>query len=153
MIEFAKRESTRAITEKKNEIEARLAETRLEEERLSRASENMDRPRKKQVCDSPVPALKDSAPTTRYRNLVRKKKSRTPRVMISLSLMNMKARLRSGRLPRRGQNRAITCLPVLWRCWSVSRVKFPFSQKIRTVKTRRSRSSSALGHIPSYHSL
>lgn len=51
MLEFAKRESTRAITEKKNEIEARLAKTRLEEEKIL-ASEN-ERPRKKQVCESP----------------------------------------------------------------------------------------------------
>lgn len=57
MLEFAKRESTRAITEKKNELEARLAKTRSEEEKLKHASENPERPRKKQVCD-PYPYLR-----------------------------------------------------------------------------------------------
>ena len=51
MLEFAKRESTRAIAEKKNEIEARLARTR-EKERLILASESTERSRKKQVCHS-----------------------------------------------------------------------------------------------------
>lgn len=54
IIEFAKRESTRAITEKKNELEARLAKTRLDEERLKMTSENAARPRKKQVWPLPL---------------------------------------------------------------------------------------------------
>lgn len=50
MREFAKRESTRAVREKRNELEARLAKTRSEEEKLKLASGNLERPRKKQVC-------------------------------------------------------------------------------------------------------
>jgi chromosome transmission fidelity protein 1 len=49
MIEFAKRESHRAITEKRQEFEARLAKIRLEEERLKQAQDSAERPRKKQV--------------------------------------------------------------------------------------------------------
>lgn len=49
MLEFAKRESSRAITEKRKELEARLAKTRLEEEKQRQAIENPERPRKKQV--------------------------------------------------------------------------------------------------------
>lgn len=56
MLEFAKRESIRAIADKKNEIEARLARTR-EEEKLILASESTDRPRKKQVCRGPLLAF------------------------------------------------------------------------------------------------
>lgn len=55
MLDFARRESTRAITEKKNAIEARLAKTR-EEEKLILASEKAERPRKKQVCHNQAPA-------------------------------------------------------------------------------------------------
>jgi chromosome transmission fidelity protein 1 len=49
MIEFAKRESRRAITEKRQEFEARLAKIRREEERLKQAQDSAERPRKKQV--------------------------------------------------------------------------------------------------------
>jgi len=49
MIEFAKKESRRAITEKRQEFETRLAKIRQEEERLKQAQDNADRPRKKQV--------------------------------------------------------------------------------------------------------
>jgi chromosome transmission fidelity protein 1 len=49
MIEFAKRESRRAITEKRQEFEARLAKIRQEEERLKQAQGSAERPRKKQV--------------------------------------------------------------------------------------------------------
>lgn len=50
MLEFAKRESSRAIIEKRNEIEERLAKTRLEEEKRQRSAiESTERPRKKQV--------------------------------------------------------------------------------------------------------
>lgn len=56
MLEFARRELIRAIAEKKNEIEARLARTR-EEEKLILVSESTERPRKKQVCRSPLLAL------------------------------------------------------------------------------------------------
>lgn len=58
MLEFARRESRRAITEKKNEIEARLAKTR-EEEKLILASESTERSRKKQVCRSLLLAFDD----------------------------------------------------------------------------------------------
>lgn len=47
MLEFAKRESHRAITEKRKEFEARLARVRLEEERQKSFLE--ERPKKKQV--------------------------------------------------------------------------------------------------------
>lgn len=50
MIEHAKRESRRAITEKRQEFEARLAKIRQEEERLKQAQDSADRPRKKLVC-------------------------------------------------------------------------------------------------------
>lgn len=50
MLEFAKRESSRAITEKRKELEERLAKTRLEEEKQRLAIENAGRPHKKQVC-------------------------------------------------------------------------------------------------------
>ena len=49
MLDFAKRESSRAITEKRKDLEARLAKTRLEEEKQRQAIENPERPRKKQV--------------------------------------------------------------------------------------------------------
>lgn len=50
MLEFAKRESSRAITEKRKELEERLAKTRLEEEKKQRSAiESRERPRKKQV--------------------------------------------------------------------------------------------------------
>lgn len=49
MVEFAKKESRRALTEKRQEFEARLAKIRQEEERLKQAQESTDRPRKKQV--------------------------------------------------------------------------------------------------------
>jgi chromosome transmission fidelity protein 1 len=48
MVEFAKKESRRAITEKRQEFESRLAKIRQEEERLKQAQDS-DRPRKKQV--------------------------------------------------------------------------------------------------------
>jgi chromosome transmission fidelity protein 1 len=50
MIEYAKKESRRAITEKRQEFESRLAKIRQEEERLKQAQVSADRPRKKQVC-------------------------------------------------------------------------------------------------------
>ncbi|KAL5361862.1 helicase C-terminal domain-containing protein [Aspergillus floccosus] len=51
MLEFAKRESSRAITEKRKELEARLAKSRQEEERQRKALENTDAPRKRQKFD------------------------------------------------------------------------------------------------------
>ena len=61
MIEHAKRESRRAITEKRQEFEARLAKIRQEEERLKQAQDSADRPRKKQVCMcSPMDARSSS---------------------------------------------------------------------------------------------
>lgn len=53
MIEFAKRDSRRAIAEKRQEFEARLAKITQEEERLKAAQDNSDRPRKKQVTSGP----------------------------------------------------------------------------------------------------
>lgn len=50
MIEHAKRESRRAITEKRQEFEARLAKIRQEEERVKQTQDSADRPRKKLVC-------------------------------------------------------------------------------------------------------
>ena len=50
MLEFAKRESSRAITKKRKNFEARLAKTKLEEEKQRSAAEHPERPRKKQVC-------------------------------------------------------------------------------------------------------
>lgn len=49
MIEYAKRDSRRAITEKRQEFEARLAKIKQEEERLKSAQDSSERPRKKQV--------------------------------------------------------------------------------------------------------
>ncbi|CAI7668065.1 unnamed protein product [Penicillium bialowiezense] len=54
MVEFAKKESRRALTEKRQEFEARLAKIRQEEERLKQAQESTDRPRKKQRVDEPA---------------------------------------------------------------------------------------------------
>jgi chromosome transmission fidelity protein 1 len=53
MIEFAKRESRRAIAEKRQEFEARLVKIKQEEERLKAAQDKSDRPRKKQVTSGP----------------------------------------------------------------------------------------------------
>lgn len=49
MIEFAKRNSRRAIAEKRQEFEARLAKIKQEEERLKAGQDSSERPRKKQV--------------------------------------------------------------------------------------------------------
>jgi hypothetical protein len=49
MIEFAKRDSRRAIAEKRQEFEARLAKIKQEEERLKAVQHSSERPRKKQV--------------------------------------------------------------------------------------------------------
>lgn len=49
MVEFAKRDSRRAIAEKRQEFEARLARIKREEERLKQAQDSAERPRKKQV--------------------------------------------------------------------------------------------------------
>ncbi|CAI7576060.1 unnamed protein product [Penicillium glandicola] len=57
MIEHAKRESRRAITEKRQEFEARLAKIR-QEERLKR-EDSADRPRKKQRLDDSGPEIAD----------------------------------------------------------------------------------------------
>lgn len=76
MIEHAKRESRRAITEKRQEFETRLAKIRQEEERLKQAQDSADRPRKKQVCVySPIGVktlyqLGNSDLTTQHRNLL-----------------------------------------------------------------------------------
>lgn len=51
MLEFAKKEKTRELTEKRKNLEARLAKARQEEERIKRDFERPDRPRKKQVRD------------------------------------------------------------------------------------------------------
>lgn len=53
MVEYAKRESGRAITEKIKELESRLAKTKQEEERQKAALESLEGPRKKQVCRRP----------------------------------------------------------------------------------------------------
>jgi predicted secreted Zn-dependent protease len=50
MVEFTIKNSRRAIAEKRQEFEARLAKIKREEERLKQASVTQDRPRKKQVC-------------------------------------------------------------------------------------------------------
>lgn len=52
MVEFAKRDSRRAIAEKRHEFEARLARIKDEEERLKQAQNDSERPRKKQVQTS-----------------------------------------------------------------------------------------------------
>lgn len=49
MVEFAKRDSRRAIAEKRQEFETRLAQIKQEEERLKQAQASSERPRKKQV--------------------------------------------------------------------------------------------------------
>lgn len=49
MLEFARKESRRALTEKRQAFEARLAKIRQDEERLKQAQESVHRPRKKQV--------------------------------------------------------------------------------------------------------
>ncbi|KAJ5633002.1 hypothetical protein N7490_009341 [Penicillium lividum] len=48
MVEFAKRDSRRAITEKRQEFETRLAKVKQEEDRLKQAQGSHERPRKKQ---------------------------------------------------------------------------------------------------------
>ena len=76
MREFARRESRRAVTEKRNELETRLARTKEEEERQRRSLENAERPRKKQVCDIPVYHSLRRSLINRYgRNLTRQKQS------------------------------------------------------------------------------
>lgn len=50
MLEFAKRESARAVTEKRRALEARLEKIRIEEEKQRRATELSGGPRKRQVC-------------------------------------------------------------------------------------------------------
>ncbi|KAJ5854553.1 Helicase-like DEXD box c2 type [Penicillium rubens] len=57
MIEHAKRESRRAITEKRQEFEARLAKIRQEEERVKQTQDSADRPRKKLRLDDSAPEL------------------------------------------------------------------------------------------------
>ncbi|OJJ43354.1 hypothetical protein ASPZODRAFT_74418 [Penicilliopsis zonata CBS 506.65] len=52
MVEFAKRESSRAATEKIREFEKRLAKTRQAEERLRRGQESSQRPQKRQKVES-----------------------------------------------------------------------------------------------------
>ncbi|KXG45709.1 Helicase-like, DEXD box c2 type [Penicillium griseofulvum] len=59
MIEHAKRESRRAITEKRKEFEDRLAKIHQEEERLKQAQDSSDRPHKKQRIDDSAPELVD----------------------------------------------------------------------------------------------
>ncbi|OQE00785.1 hypothetical protein PENVUL_c046G01102 [Penicillium vulpinum] len=54
MIEHAKRKSRRAITERRQEFEARLAKIRQEEEHLKQVQYISDRPRKKQRLDEPT---------------------------------------------------------------------------------------------------
>ncbi|CAL5866608.1 uncharacterized protein PFLUO_LOCUS817 [Penicillium psychrofluorescens] len=54
MLEFAKKESRRKLTEKRNEFEARLAKIKQEEERLKQAQQITERPRKKQRVDEPA---------------------------------------------------------------------------------------------------
>lgn len=49
MMEFAKRETSRAIAEKRKEFERRLAKVRREEEQQTAALNNPDGPRKRQV--------------------------------------------------------------------------------------------------------
>ncbi|KAJ5999187.1 hypothetical protein N7451_006997 [Penicillium sp. IBT 35674x] len=53
MVEFAKRDSRRAITEKRQEFEARLAKIKQDEERLKQAQGSQERPRKKQRVKEP----------------------------------------------------------------------------------------------------
>ncbi|KAJ9210084.1 hypothetical protein DTO166G4_8345 [Paecilomyces variotii] len=52
MLEFAKKEKTRELAEKRKNLEARLAKAREEEERIKRDFERPGRPRKKQKLDS-----------------------------------------------------------------------------------------------------
>jgi chromosome transmission fidelity protein 1 len=49
MVEFAKREASRAITEKQIEFESRLARIKREEEQQRAALESSEGPRKRQV--------------------------------------------------------------------------------------------------------
>ncbi|KAK1146695.1 ATP-dependent DNA helicase chl1 [Aspergillus melleus] len=57
MKEFAKRESSRAIAEKKKRLESRLAKIRQEEEKLKVAHESSEGPRKRQKMNAPSTAL------------------------------------------------------------------------------------------------
>ncbi|RLM01804.1 ATP-dependent DNA helicase chl1 [Aspergillus turcosus] len=52
MLEFAKRESARAVTEKRRALEARLEKIRIEEEKQRRATELSGGPRKRQRLDT-----------------------------------------------------------------------------------------------------
>lgn len=49
MLEFAKREASRAVTEKRKEFELRLASIKREEEEQKRALESPRGPKKRQV--------------------------------------------------------------------------------------------------------
>ncbi|PWY67574.1 DNA repair helicase [Aspergillus heteromorphus CBS 117.55] len=53
MLDFAKRESRRVITERMKELEERLEKTRKEEEKLKIASEGFEGPRKRQKFSTP----------------------------------------------------------------------------------------------------
>ncbi|KAJ5152871.1 uncharacterized protein N7482_009349 [Penicillium canariense] len=53
MVEFAKKDSRRAIAEKRQEFEARLAKIKREEERVRQAQPTQERPRKKQRLADP----------------------------------------------------------------------------------------------------
>ncbi|KAI9040495.1 DNA helicase [Aspergillus affinis] len=57
MKEFAKRESSRAIAEKKKKLESRLAKIRQEEEKLRVAHESSEGPRKRQKLNAPSTGL------------------------------------------------------------------------------------------------
>lgn len=49
MLEYSRKEKTRALTEKWKDLEVRLARVRAEEERRRQASGNQERPKKKMV--------------------------------------------------------------------------------------------------------
>ncbi|KAJ5692097.1 hypothetical protein N7462_001520 [Penicillium macrosclerotiorum] len=55
MVEFAKKESRRAIAERRQEFETRLAKIKQEEERLKQAQLGHDRPRKRQRLEESMP--------------------------------------------------------------------------------------------------
>lgn len=56
MLEFAKRESARAVTEKRRALEARLEKIKVEEEKQRHATDHPKEARKRRVCP-PVPGL------------------------------------------------------------------------------------------------
>lgn len=114
MVEFAKKDSRRAIAEKRQEFEARLAKIKREEERLKQASVTQDRPRKKQVCTSQSETylIKSPADNNAFSDWMNRIRRQVTMTRSNLSWMTMTA----SRKPKKGQasrEALMVCLPAL----------------------------------------